>query len=189
MRLRYNTSSAWTQVVLSDLDAFLADHARCERKASALAMSLVAHYPDRPELVRKMVALAQEELKHFAQVYDLLEARAVDLGSDRKDPYVRQLLDHARKGQRPYFLDRLLIAGIVEARGCERFGLLAEALPEGELKAFYQQLTAAEARHHGLFVRLARCYFPAADVRQRLDELLEVEARVAQQLPLQPALH
>ena len=35
-----------------------------------------------------------------------------------------------------YLLDRLLIGSLVEARGCERFGLIAQALPDGPLKHF-----------------------------------------------------
>ena len=52
MRLGTATSAGWTAAVLADLGSFLKDHASCERKASASAMSFVAHYPDRSELVR-----------------------------------------------------------------------------------------------------------------------------------------
>ena len=60
-----------------------------------------------------------------------------------------------------YLLDRLLVFGVVEARACERFGLLAEGLAEPDLRAFYAELTRAEARHHALFVRLAQDVAPA----------------------------
>ena len=79
--------------------------------------------------------------------------------------------------------------GIVEARGCERFGMVAEGLDPGPLKDFYADITRSESRHHGLFVRLAREYFPAERVVQRLDELLEGEARIVDSLPLRPAVH
>ena len=56
-KLRVASSKEWLEAVLGDFDAFLIDHAGCERKASATALSLVSHYPDRRELVREMVQL------------------------------------------------------------------------------------------------------------------------------------
>jgi tRNA-(ms[2]io[6]A)-hydroxylase len=88
-----------------------------------------------------------------------------------------------------YLLDRLLIGSIVEARGCERFGLIAEALPPGDLKKFYRAITESEARHEDLFVRLAQHYFPMEEINQRLDELLDAEAQIVAQLPIKAALH
>ncbi|NOQ84941.1 MAG: tRNA-(ms[2]io[6]A)-hydroxylase, partial [Myxococcales bacterium] len=69
------------------------------------------------------------------------------------------------------------------------FGLVAEGLDPGALKDFYTEITRSEARHHGIFVRLAREYFPADRVEQRLDELLEGEAEIVDSLPLRPAVH
>lgn len=189
LRLRVATDPAFIDAVMADFDAFLIDHAACERKASALAISLVVHYPDRPELVREMVQLAQEELEHFAQVVELLNARGLIMQPDEKDPYVGALLKLRRQGTQPYFLDRLLLAGIIEARGCERFQMIAEALPEGREKSFYTDIARAEARHHGLFIRLARQYFDETETRARLDELLEAEAKIVRGLPFRARLH
>ena len=189
MKLRYQTPAQWTQTVLDDFSSFLLDHAACERKASATAMSLVAHYPDRKELVANMIELAQEELEHFAQVYQHIEARELILTNDSKDPYVTALRQLNRNGTEEYFLDRLLIAGMVEARGCERFAMIAEALPKGELKDFYWQITRSEARHSGLFFRLTKCYFVDELIDARLDELLDAEAKIVKNLPLRAALH
>src|SRR6266496_1418794 len=122
MRLRAPTSPAWIEAVLMDFDSFLRDHANCERKASGSAMNMVSHYPDRAELVAAMIDLAREELMHFSQVYGHMSSRGLTLGADRKDPYMRRLSEQYRKGSGEYFLDRLLVAGILEARGCERFG-------------------------------------------------------------------
>src|SRR5262249_21501722 len=104
-----------------DFDSFLLDHAACERKASGTAMNLVAHYPNRAELVTAMIELAQEELSHFARVYEKVAERGLVLGPDSKDEYVNRLSREFRQGSGAYFLDRLLVCGIVEARGCERF--------------------------------------------------------------------
>ncbi|HEX7252010.1 MAG TPA: tRNA-(ms[2]io[6]A)-hydroxylase [Thermoanaerobaculia bacterium] len=189
MRLRGATSPLWIETVLKDFDSFLLDHAACERKASATAMSLVAHYPDRSELVAAMIELAQEELQHFSDVYKRVAERGRTLGPDSKDPYVGRLIKEYRDGSEPYFLDRLLVAGIVEARGCERFGIVAEALSPGPMKDFYVDIATSEARHRGLFLRLARVYFDEDTVDRRADELLEVEARVVAALPLRAAVH
>lgn len=189
LRLRTKTPSAWTRVVLGDFDSFLVDHAACERKASATALKLVSHYSDRTTLVRALIPFAQEELEHYAQVMAIILDRGLDTRPDEKDPYVGALMKLVERGAEAYFLDRLLVLGIVEARGCERFGMVAEALEPGRLKDFYTSITRSEARHHGLFVRLAREYFPGEMVQQRLDELLDAEARIVGALPLRPTVH
>ncbi len=189
IRLKSETSASWTTAVLRDFDSFLQDHANCERKASGSAMNMVSHYPDRSELVGAMIELALEELSHFQRVYEHMAARGLTLGADRKDPYIRRLAQEYRKGSEPYFLDRLLVAGILEARGCERFGLIASALPAGPLKDFYREIARSEARHQDLYVRLALLYFDPAAVEARLEELLEAEGRIVADLPPRAALH
>ena len=64
---------AWIECVRSDFDAFLADHAANERKASSMALSMVTHYPDRQALTQAMIDLALEELNHFRRVLPLLD--------------------------------------------------------------------------------------------------------------------
>jgi tRNA-(ms[2]io[6]A)-hydroxylase len=189
LRLRIPTPPAWTRHVLANFDEFLRDHANCERKASATAMAFVVHYPDRAEIIPAMVELAREELDHFRQVYERMVERGLSLARDTKDPYVARLNAALRSGRDVYLLDRLLVSGIVEARGCERLGLVAEALEPGPLKDFYAELTRAEARHHGLFVRLARVYFDEATVERRLGELLSIEERAIAELPIRAAVH
>lgn len=189
LRLRTATDTAWIDVVLGDFDAFLVDHAACERKASATALKLVSHYSDRTLLVRELIPFAQEELDHYAQVMEIVLDRGLSTRADEKDPYVGALMGLIERGPEQYFLDRLLVLGIVEARGCERFGMVADALEAGPLKDFYADITRSEARHHGLFVRLAKEYFPAERVQTRLDELLDGEAEIVDKLPLRPAVH
>ncbi len=189
MRLRSPTPAAWTATVMADFDAFLLDHAACERKASATAMGLVAHYPDRAELVRACVAVAREELEHFESVWKLLHERGLVLGPDRPNPYVARLSREFRQGSDAYFLDRLLATALTEARGCERFGLVAAALPDGRLKDFYRELARTEVRHQELYVDLAKTYFDDDAVVARLDELLAAEARVVAELPVRAAIY
>jgi tRNA 2-(methylsulfanyl)-N6-isopentenyladenosine37 hydroxylase len=187
-RVRSQTTAAWAQAVLSDLDSFLQDHAACERKASATAMTLASHYRDKRLLVDAMVALACEELDHFRRVYEIIASRGGTLGPDTKDRYVVDMLGLVRRGPDVYLLDRLLVAGVVEARGCERFRILGEAL-DGDLGELYRRFAGGEALHAALFVKLARGYFPDRAVDARLDELLSAEAAVVAALPLRPALH
>ena len=187
--LRAPTSPRWVEAVLADFDSFLIDHAACERKASATGMAFVVRYPDRPQLLEPLIAFAREELEHFHQVYRLIAERGLTLRPDTRDDYVAGLMAWVRTGRDQRLLDRLLVAGVVEARGCERFGLLAEALPGGALREFYRDITRSEARHHGLFHRLARNCFEAQTIATRLDALLDIEAKLIDELPLRAALH
>ncbi|AWB65355.1 tRNA-(ms[2]io[6]A)-hydroxylase [Saccharobesus litoralis] len=187
--LKYHTPFAWTEAVLADFDAFLQDHAAAEKKASGMAMSMLSHYPDRKKLVRAMTDLALEELIHFKQVLKLLEARDVTLGDDKADSYIKQIRKLFRQGSDVFLLDRLLVAGVIEARGHERFSLVAEALPQGKDKDFYVAIAKSEEKHKNLFVELALEYFEESMVYERLDEILEAEAKICADLPYRAALH
>ena len=187
--LQYNTPAAWTETVLADFDRFLLDHAAAEKKASGMAMSMVSHYPDKVDIVRTMTDLAVEELVHFKQVVKLIIARGLTLGSDEKDPYINALRKLFRQGTEFFLLDRLLIAGIIEARGHERFGLIADALPAGSDKHFYQAITQSEAKHSDVFFELAKNHFATGEIDSRLSELLRLESEICARLPLRAALH
>jgi len=187
--LKVPTSQAWLDTVLADFDTFLADHASCEKKASGMAMSMISHYPDRPELITNMLNLAIEELSHFRDVMRLILERDLQPSADQKDEYVNRLHQAMDQGKEAYLLDRLLIASIVEARGAERFGMIAEGLEEPRLKKFYQAITDSEARHYQMFLDLAELYFPAERITPRLEQLLEIEADIIRTLPMKPALH
>lgn len=187
--LKYKTPFEWTEAVMADFDAFLADHAAAEKKASGMAVSMLSHYPDRKKLVRAMTDLAIEELIHFKQVLKLMQARDVTLANDEKDLYIKKIRSIFRNGREVFFLDRLLVAGVIEARGHERFDLVAQALPEGKEKDFYVAIAKSEEKHKNLFVELAYEYFDKAEVDQRLVEILEFEAEVCAQLPHRAALH
>ncbi len=187
--LRYATPVDWVDAVMEDFDTFMQDHAAAEKKASGMALSMISHYPDRKALVEVMSELAVEELSHFREVIKWLHQRGIQLSADTKDPYVLAMRDHIRNGSDVYLLDRLLTGGIIEARGCERFGMVADALEEGALKNFYRSITRSEARHFNTFVDLAYQYFDQAIVDQRLDELLDIEADITAQLDITAALH
>lgn len=189
LELRVKTDAAWLKCALENFDRFLIDHASCERKASATGLAFVSRYPDRPELVKVMLEFAQEELEHFYRVYLAMERRGLLLESDQKDEYVVALRSQCRKGGVPGLVDALLVAGIVEARSCERLLMVANGLPEeSPEKEMYLDLARAEARHHGLFFRLAAKY-GGPEVQTRADELLDFEASVIVGRPLEPRVH
>ncbi|MEL6545504.1 MAG: tRNA-(ms[2]io[6]A)-hydroxylase [Myxococcota bacterium] len=189
MKLRAQTPDQWLAAVNADVGAFLQDHASCEKKASGTALSIASHYPDRRELVKEMVALAREELLHFEQVFELLDARGLSLGRDEKDPYINAMLKNVRRDPDGFFLDRLILFGVVEARGCERFRILANGLDELVLRDYYAELARAEARHWAMFIRLAKRYFAPEVVDDRLQHMLEAEADVLQRMAIRSALH
>ncbi|HYP74331.1 MAG TPA: tRNA-(ms[2]io[6]A)-hydroxylase [Polyangiaceae bacterium] len=189
--LRFKTPPEWLDVVFADFDAFLLDHAACERKAAATGMSFVVRYPDRSELIEPLIEFAREELEHFQIMYRIVHARGLIMADDYKDPYVNALRGRVRNGGLGMLLDKLLVAGIVEARGCERLFMVAEALKQrnSPLAEPYLELARAEARHHGLFFRLARAYFDDQTIDERAATLLDYEAELVRGLPHRAAVH
>jgi len=180
----------WTKAVMADFPTFLQDHASCERKASAMSMSLVAKYPDRSLIIQPLIETAIEELEHFRDVVGWMEKLNVSLAADMQpDPYVNQLIALVRKGRDEGLLDRLCLGSIIECRGAERFRLVEEALEESDLKRFYKILWASEAKHGNIFVELALHYFPETEVYSRLNELLDAEAGILNSLEIRSALH
>ena len=189
IQLQIATSPVWVDTVLADFDRFLLDHAACERKASAMAMTFVVRYPDRDHIHEPMIQLAREELAHFHRVFRICKDRGLRFSGDQKDPYVNQMIKLIRNGREHEFVDRLIMAGVVEARGHERFGCIAAALEPGPLKRFYEEITESEARHADLFVELAAHYETAESVQSRLDFFLEAESKIVADLVPRPALH
>ena len=188
--LRVNSPAQWVDAVMNDFNTFLQDHANCERKASAMAMSFVAKYPNRMEIIPELIETALEEMEHFRDVYAVMEKRGVLLPHEiGQDHYVKQLLDFCRSGREERFLDRLLLASVIECRGAERFKLVAQALEDEALKQFYKRLWTSEARHGNIFVTMALNYFSKDEIYVRLNELNEIEADVLISLPIKAALH
>lgn len=189
MELKEATSPKWLPLALSRFDEVLVDHAHCEKKAAANALSFLQAYPEVPGLPAQMARLAREESAHLAKVLQLMDARGLQLGHDRGDPYVKGLLVHVRTGTLTRRLDRLLVAGIVEARSHERLQLLADGLGEPKLRALYQELAKSEDGHQKLFLRLAEGIEDKASVDARLDELLVAEGQLLRALPVRAAIH
>jgi tRNA-(ms[2]io[6]A)-hydroxylase len=191
IELKCASPQAWLDCVMNDFDAFLQDHADCERKASSMAMSFVAKYPDRTDIIPELIETALEELEHFRDVYALIEKRGGKLRSNMdEDPYIKQMLDFCRTGRNERFLDRMLLASLFETRGAERFKLIWSRLGEGtQEKKLFHTLWASEAKHAHIFVKMALGYFSENEVYERLDAFAEEEARIIQDLPIRAALH
>lgn len=189
IQLRFQTAAEWAEAPLADFDHFLIDHAAAEKKASGMAMSMALRYKDKAQLVKEMIDLSIEELQHFRACVEIIQSRGLQLLPDEKDDYVNHLRGLIRHGKEEGLLDRLVVGGIVEARGCERFSLIEKALPVGDMKTFYAAITASEEQHQGLFVRLAERYFPKQEVDDRLDWLLDKEAEIVSVLPHRATLH
>ncbi|MDX1648928.1 MAG: tRNA isopentenyl-2-thiomethyl-A-37 hydroxylase MiaE [Myxococcota bacterium] len=157
LRLAAATAPGWGRFAARHLDAILRDHAHLEKKAAGTAVTLLFRHPDLEALQAPLAALAREELAHFEAVLAELRARGIPFGRHRPAPYAGRLHRAVRSREPERLVDTLLCAAVIEARSCERLGLLAEALAAGEPRfaAFYRGLHAAEARHHGVYVDLA----------------------------------
>ena len=186
MQLLCETPRAWVDLAIERFDEVLVDHAHCEKKAAAHALSLLAAFPQVPGLARAMAHLAREEAGHLAQVLALMEKRGLVLGRDPGDPYAQGLQEMVRQPARERLLDRLIVSALIETRSEERLGLLADALPDPDLRQFYRRLADAEKGHGELFLRLGR---RCAGFEDRLEGMLRAEARLVRELPLRPAIH
>jgi len=159
LKLQLPTDPIWVKnVVESNIEEILIDHAFCEQKAASNAITLIVQNPNLSDLVQQMIALAQEELEHFKRVHDIILERGYLLGRERKDNYVNEL----RKfiiiggGREAQLIDRLLFSAMIEARSCERFKVLSENINDKQLADFYHELMISEAGHYTMFIRLAK---------------------------------
>lgn len=190
-RLQLPTDPRWVNLAAKDVQEILTDHAWCEQKAASSAISLMVQFPEYPELVQQMSALAQEEMEHFQRVFALIQQKGMVLGRERKDRYVGALLEFQLRGNSTVLRlrDKLLMAALIEARSCERFRLLSEQLAEVELKAFYRELMESEAGHYTMFIALARDLTGREETDARWSEWLEYEGKILNQFSEGKGIH
>jgi len=184
--LKLPTDPRWVNLVEISIEEILTDHAYCEMKAAQTCISLIHKYAGRQRLVDELAAVAAEEWGHFRLVLAELKKRGMELGKNRIDVYVNELLKLERKGDRieRQLMDKLLIQAMIEARSCERFRLLSEGMKEATLRKFYRHFMISEAGHYRLFVDLAKEYMPAKIVRERWKEIVVAEAEIIKGLRL-----
>ena len=178
LHLRAPTDASWLAQVDANLEEVLIDHAHCEKKAAGTALNLIFHYVENVELCREMTEIVNEELEHFHMVLDLLARRGIRFRRLKPSQYGSRLHALVRKSEPERAVDRLLVAGLIEARSCERFQALADHVDDSELAAFYHGLFESEARHHSTYTRLAKHFAPEAVVEHRLEQLYEAEAQI-----------
>ncbi len=178
LHLKAPTDVTWFSQVDAHLDEVLIDHAHCEKKAAGTALNLIFHYVENRELCREMTEIVNEELEHFHMVLDLLERRGIKFRRIKPSQYGAKLHALIRKQEPDRAVDRLLVAGLIEARSCERFHALAEHVDDAELAAFYSSLFESEARHHTTYTRLAKHFASEEVVNRRLEELYDAEAEI-----------
>ena len=174
---------------LASFDEILIDHAHAEKKAASTALSLLANYPEKVDLVARCAHLAHEEIEHFMAVHKILRKRGIKFTHDKKDIYAKELIKHIRKDYIERMTDRLIVAGLIEARSYERLIMLADALDDRELAKFYYDLAKTELGHAALFVELAKQYGGEDLATARLDEFLDIEAEIVKALPIQARIH
>ena len=189
LELAAATDPAWAPRALGRLGELLVDHAHCEKKAAGTAVQLLFRYPQHAGLLAPLSKLAREELVHFEQLLALLAERGLAFGRHRPSPYAGKLRERERTREPERLLDTFLCCALIEARSCERFGLLADAAPEPALASFWARLLDAEARHHGVYLTLARNLAPEAAVTARLRELARHEAAVLAEVRFSGHLH
>ena len=161
------TPRAWIDAALSDLPTLLIDHANCEKKAAATAMSLMHRHTENAVLLNKMSRLAREELRHFEQVMKIMQRRGIDYTLVTASRYAAGLRDLVRKKDPGRLVDTLLVGALIEARSCERFATLVPYL-DGELAEFYASLLKSESRHFQDYLRLAADLSDEAELDARL---------------------
>lgn len=155
-----------------------------------MAMSFVAKYPDRTEIIPELIHTGIEELEHFRLVYKIMEERGLQLNhSIEKDIYIDKLLKTMHSGREERFRDRLIIASIVENRGFERFKMVSDHIEDKKLADFYRMIYLSEAKHGHVFVDMALNYFPASEVFERWEVLASLEADILSDLAIRPTLH
>lgn len=189
LNLQSASSTSWLRQVDESLEEILIDHAHCEHKAAATAMSLFGSYIENADLCAEMTSIVQEELEHFHSVLALLQKRGIPFRRLPAGHYGRDLNALVRPHEPHRAVDRLLIAGLIEARSCERFQLLANHVEDQELSEFYRSLFESEARHHSTYVRLAKQFDSEESVRERLKVLSMAESEIIARGNSLPRMH
>ena len=178
--LKLATDPRWVNIVEKNISEILTDHAFCEQKAASNAISMIVLYSEYSDLVTAMAQVAQEEMMHFEMVHQKIKESSYELGRERKDWYVQDLMKFINQASSKHkkFIDRLLIAAMIEARSCERFRLLSIELNDEDLKNFYHELMISEANHYKMFISFEKKYADGVDVEKRWQEFLNYEAEI-----------
>ena len=178
--LKLATDPRWVNIVESNIEEILTDHAWCEQKAASNAIYIIVNNSEKEELVTEMTRIALEEMEHFQMVHTIIKEKGLALGRERKDNYVNDLVKFAKKdgSRNDALVERLLFAAMIEARSCERFKVLSENIQDPELAKFYRELMISEAGHYTTFLGFAKKYQDNINVDSRWKEWIEYESSI-----------
>ncbi|HFK4478218.1 TPA: tRNA isopentenyl-2-thiomethyl-A-37 hydroxylase MiaE [Citrobacter sedlakii] len=125
-------------------------------------------------LIDSMVLLIKEELHHFWQVREAMQARNIPYVKITASRYAKGMLKEVRTHEPLTLIDKLICGAYIEARSCERFAALAPYLDDA-LQTFYLSLLRSEARHYQDYLALAQ-QVSQEDISPRVRYFGEVEA-------------
>lgn len=189
--LKLATDPRWVNIVESNIEEILTDHAWCEQKAASNAIYIIINNAEKPELVEEMTNIAIEEMEHFRMVLNIIKERGLTFGRERKDDYVNDLIKFCKKdgSREDALIERLLFAAMIEARSCERFRVLSQNIEDPELAKFYHDLMVSEAGHYTTFLKFAKQYAGKKDVDKRWKEWLDFEATIIAKYGKKETIH
>lgn len=189
--LKLATDPRWVNIVESNIEEILTDHAWCEQKAATNAIYIIVNNSEKEELVTEMTRIALEEMEHFQMVHNIIKEKGLVLGRERKDNYVNDLVKFAKKdgSRNDALVERLLFAAMIEARSCERFKVLSENIQDPELAKFYRDLMISEAGHYTTFLGFAKQYQENINVDIRWREWIEFESSIIANYGKQETVH
>lgn len=189
--LKLATDPRWVNIVESNIEEILTDHAWCEQKAATNAIYIIVNNSEKEELVTEMTRIALEEMEHFQMVHNIIKEKGLVLGRERKDNYVNDLVKFAKKdgSRNDALVERLLFAAMIEARSCERFKVLSENIQDPELAQFYRDLMISEAGHYTTFLNFAKQYQENTNVDTRWKEWITYESSIITKYGKQETVH
>lgn len=183
------SSEKWINLALSNPIEILIDHAHCERKAAGVAIQLMFKYPSEQKLSEVLSPIAREELEHFEKILYFLKDKGYKLKALQPPPYGSELAKNIRREEPSRMLDSFLVAGLIEARSHERLSILALNFEDSSFRKLYNSLLESEARHFGIYWKLAQKKFSKEEILNRLDELAIKETEILSETFPLPRIH
>ena len=183
------SSERWIKLALSNPIEILIDHAHCEKKAAGVALQLMFKYPSEQKLSEVLSPIAREELEHYEKILNFLNIKGIKIKALQPPPYGSELAKNIRREEPYRMLDSFLVAGIIEARSHERLSILALNFEDASLREIYNSLLESEARHFGIYWKLAQEKFSKKEVFNRLNELAQKETEILSETFTLPRIH
>ncbi len=98
------------------------------------------------QLIDRMVLLIKEELHHFWQVREVMQARNIPYVKITASRYAKGMLKAVRTHEPLTLIDKLICGAYIEARSCERFAALAP----GWMRIYRRFISRFCAPKHGI---------------------------------------